>query len=69
MLSKFLEAQLVHKLIDETRKVAKQKGVKHLYTGAARSNVRAIKAYQKVGFNEYYNPLGEKDLVHLKMEI
>lgn len=60
---------LVHKLIDEARKVAKRKGVKYLYTGAARSNVRAIKAYQKVGFKEYDNPLGEKDLVYVKMEI
>ena len=60
---------LVHKLIDEARKVAKQKGVKHLYTGAARSNIRAIKAYQRIGFKEYDSPLGEKDLVCLKMKI
>lgn len=60
---------LVDKLIDEARKVAKQKGVKQLYTGAARSNVRAIKAYQRIGFKEYDNPLGEKDLVYLKMKI
>jgi len=60
---------LVHKLIDEARKVGKRKGVKYLYTGAARSNIRAIKAYQKVGFKEYDNPLGERDLVYLKMKI
>jgi len=60
---------LVYRLIGEAKKIAKQRDIKYLYTGAARNNVRAIKAYEKAGFKEYDNPLGKKDMAYLKMEI